>query len=153
MTSSTHTKGVNSFNTGGNPIAFQLSTVESTKHIRQPVSTDEVMMKIWKCQMPIPFVINRKLVAFHEPLLDPKSTPKAVQGFCPSYVPAAPPPFDKAEAINVRFMDPKAKVFRSMPTPGNKEYLAWVNKVQRKRQDQWRSIGIFDAIQISRYAH
>lgn len=74
--------------------------------------------------MLIPFVVDKKLVAFHGPLADPKSTPKVVQGFFPGYGPAAPPSFDKAGAINVRFMDSKARVFISMPTPGNKEYLA-----------------------------
>lgn len=111
------------------------------------------MMKIWQRQMLIPFIIDRKLVMFHGPLPDLKSTPRAVQGFFPSYVPATPPTFDKVGAIDIRFMDPKARVFRSMPTPSNKEYLAWLNKVQRKCQDQLRSAGIFDAIQIYRYAH
>ena len=123
------------------------------KHIPQPISTDESVIKIWQRQMLVPFVIDRKLVAFHGPLPDSKSAPKVVQGFLPSYVPAAPPTFDKDEAIDVRFMDPKARVFRSMPTPGNKEYLAWLDKGKRKCQNQWRSVRIFDAIQISRYAH
>lgn len=135
MASSTRTKGANSFSTGGNPIEFKLNAIESTKHIPQPVSSDETVIKIWQHQMLIPFVIDRKLVAFPGPLPDTESTPKVVQGFFPYYVPAAPPAFDKDGVIDVRFMDPKARVFRSMPTPGNKEYLAWLNKVQRKRQD------------------
>lgn len=120
MTSSTCTKGASSFNTGDNPIAFQLNTIERTKCISQPIYTDEAMIKIWQCQMLIPFVIDRKLVAFHGPLPFPKSTPKAVQGVFPGYVHAAPPAFDKAGAIDVRFMDPKARVFRSMHIPSNK---------------------------------
>lgn len=40
-----------------------------------------------------------------------------------------------------------------MPTHGNKEYLAWLNKVQRKRQDQWQIAWIFYIIQVSRYTH
>lgn len=50
-------------------------------------------------------------------------------------------------------MDLEDRVFRSMPTPGDKEYLAWLDKVQNKRQAQWKTEGIFDAIQISRHAH
>lgn len=64
-----------------------------------------------------------------------------------------PPAFDRSIALDVRFMEAKARVFRSMPTPGNKEYLAWLSKVQHKCHDQWRSVGIFDLIQISKYAH
>lgn len=40
-----------------------------------------------------------------------------------------------------------------MPPHGKEEYMVWLNKVQRKRQDQWRSARIFDLIQVSRYAH
>lgn len=64
-----------------------------------------------------------------------------------------PPAFDRSVVLDVRFMEAKARVFLSMPTPGNKEYLVWFNKVQRKRQDQWQSAGIFDLIQVLRYAH
>lgn len=85
--------------------------------------------------MLIPFVIDKKLVAFPRPFPDSKFAPKVVQGYFPSYAPAAPPSFDKYGTIDVRFMDPKVRVFRLMPTPGNKEYLSWLNKVQRKRQD------------------
>lgn len=70
--------------------------------------------------MLIPFVIDIKLVVFHGPFLDSKSAPKVVKVYFPSYAPAAPPAFHKDGTINVRFMDPKARVFRSMPTPGNK---------------------------------
>lgn len=103
--------------------------------------------------MLIPFVVYRKLVAFHGHLMEPKSSQKVVTAFFPGYAPAPPLAFDKSGVTDVRFMEAKARVFRSIPTPENKEYLAWLNKVQRKRQDQWRSAGIFDAIQISRYAH
>lgn len=50
-------------------------------------------------------------------------------------------------------MDPESRVFRSMPTPGNKDYLAWLDRVQSKHQVQWKTAGLFDAIQISRHAH
>lgn len=86
--------------------------------------------------MLIPFLIDKKLVAFHGPFPYSKSAPKAVQGYFPGYAPAAPLAFDKDGIIDVRFMDPKARVFRSMHTPSNKEYLAWLNKVQIKLQDQ-----------------
>lgn len=132
MDSSTHTKDASSFNIDDNPIAFHLNAKESMKRIPQPVSSDEAAIKIWKHQMLIPFVVDKKLVAFHGPLAEPKSSLKVVPGFFPGYGPAAPPSFDKVGVIDVRFMDSKARVFRSMPTPSNKEYLAWLNKVQRK---------------------
>lgn len=101
----------------------------------------------------IPFVVDKKLLAFHGPLADAKSSPTKVAPFFPGYKPVMSLAFGRFVALDVRFMEAKARVFRSMPTPGNKEYLAWLNKVWRKRHDQWRSVGIFDLIQISKYAH
>lgn len=82
--------------------------------------------------MLIPFVVAGKLVAFHGPYPDTKTQPKTVQSHFPSYTPAIPPTFEKDGTIDIKFMNPKAKVFRSMPTPGNKECVAWLNKVKRK---------------------
>lgn len=101
----------------------------------------------------IPFVVDKKLLAFHGLLVDAKFSPTKVAPFFPGYKLVTPPAFDKSVALDVRFMEAKARVFRSMPTPRNNEYLAWLKKVRRKRQDQWRSARIFDLIQVSRYAH
>lgn len=121
MASSTHTKKVGPFDTRNNPVAFKLTAKESMDCIPQPTSSDEAVMKIWQHQMLIPFVVDRKLVEFHEPLAEPKSSTKFVATFFPGYELAAPPSFDKFGVIDVRFMEAKAKVFRSMPTPGNKK--------------------------------
>lgn len=98
-------------------------------------------------------MVYKKLLAFHGPLADAKSSPTRVTPFFPGYKPIMPPTFDISITLDVKFIEAKARVFRSMPTPGNKEYLVWLNKVQFKRHDQWRSVGIFDLIQISKYAH
>lgn len=130
MASSSHVKEITSYATGNNLIAFKLTTKESMNHIPQPTSSDEVVVKNWQRQMLIPFVVDRKMFAFHGPLADQKSSPKVVAAFFPGYAPAARPAFDKSVILDLRFMEAKARVFRSMPTPGNKEYLAWLNKVQ-----------------------
>lgn len=153
MTSSSHVKEITTYATGNNPISFKLNAKEGMNHIPQPTSSDEVVMKNWQRQMLISFVVDEKLLAFHGSLADQKSSPKDVAAFFPGYKPVAPPAFDKSVVLDVRFMEAKAMVFRSMPTLDDKEYLVWLNKVQRKRQDQWRSAGICDLIQISRYAH
>lgn len=103
--------------------------------------------------MVIPFVVDKKLLAFHDPLVDKIYSPKIVAPFFLGYKPAMPPAFDRSVVLDIIFMEAKARVFLFMFTPGNKEYLAWLNKVQRKRKDQWRSAGIFDLIQVSRYTH
>lgn len=152
MDSSSHIKELTTYATGSNPTAFKLSAKESMNRIPQPTSFDEAVVKNWQRQMLIPFVVDNKLYAFHVPFAEPKSSPKAVVAFFPGYKHVATTAFDKFIALDVRFMEAKARVFRSMPTPGNKEYLAWLTKFQQKHQDQWRSAGIFELIQILRYA-
>lgn len=153
MASSSHVKELTTYATDNNPIAFKLIAKEVINRIPQPTSSYEAVMKNWQLQTLILFVVDRKLLAFHGPLADQKSSSKAVAAFFPGYKPAAPLAFDKSVTLDVRFMEVKARVLRFMPTPGNKEYLAWLKKVQQKRQDQWQSAGIYDLIQISRYAH
>lgn len=123
------------------------------KPIPQPISTGEAVVKIWQRQMLIPFLVVGKLVSFHGPYPETKTQPNTVQSNFPGFTPALPLAFKKDGTIDMNFMDPKARFFRSMPIPGNKEYVAWFNKVQRKCQDQWISVGIIDIIQISRHVH
>lgn len=124
MASSSHAKEVVSYGTGHNPITFKLSSKEGMNLIAQSTSSDEAIIKNWQCQMVIPFVVDKKLLAFHGPLADQKSSPRTVTPFFPAYKLAMPPAFDRSVVLDVRFIEAKARVFRSMPTPGNKEYLA-----------------------------
>lgn len=153
MASSANAMDAFTFNTGNNPIAFNLTEEESLKPIPQPTSTDEAVVKIWQLQMLIPFVVDDKLIAFHGPYPDTKTQPRNVQSYFPCFTPALPPDFEKNGSIDLKFMDQKARVFRLISTSGNKEYVAWLNKVQNKRQEQWKMVGIFDTIQISRNTH
>ena len=152
MASSTLAKETVSYGTGHNLTAFKLTAKEGMKSTHQPSSSDEAILKNWQNQLVIPFVVDKKLLAFHGTLVDAKSSPTNVAPFFPRYKPVMPPAFDRSVVLDVGFMEAKARVFHSMPTPGNKEYLVWLSKVQRKRHDQWRSAGIFDLIQISKYA-
>lgn len=129
MASSSHVKELTTYATENNPIAFKLTAKEGVKRIPQPTPSYKTVVKNWQRQMLIPFVVVRKLLAFHGLLVDQKSSLKAVVAFFPGYKPAAPPAFDKSIVLDVRFMEAKVRVFRSMPTPGNKEYLVWLNKV------------------------
>lgn len=153
MASSANDMDAVTYNTGNNPIAFKLTEEESLKPIPQPASTEEAIVNIWQRQMLIHFVVADKLIAFHGLYQDTKMQLKNVQSYFPFFTPTVPSTFEKNNSIDLKFMDPKARVFRSMPTPGNKKYVAWLNKVQNKRQEQWKMAGIFDAIQILRNAH
>lgn len=112
MTSSTNSKDAVTFNTGNNPIAFQLTEEESLKLILQPTSTDENVVKIWQRQMLIPFFVADKLISFHISYPDTKTQPRNVQTHFPGFTPAIPPAFEKDGSIDLKFMDPKAGVFQ-----------------------------------------
>lgn len=88
MTSSSHAKEITSYATGNNPITFKLTAKEGMNHISQPISANEAIMKNWLHQMLVPFMVDKKLQAFHGPLADPKSSPKVVAPFFPRYKPA-----------------------------------------------------------------
>ncbi|XP_058742059.1 verprolin-like [Vicia villosa] len=141
--------------TGANPLGFIMSREEEEQgldFIPQPNLT-EAKAIIWQNQMLIPFQITDKLMAFSGPLPNHRYHPEQTTGFFPCFQTTMPVAFDKPRPLDLKFMDPSLRVFRSTPAPGNKEYLAWLNKVQAKKQQRWEELGIFDAIQLSRTGH
>ncbi|XP_058787635.1 uncharacterized protein LOC131661987 [Vicia villosa] len=141
--------------TGANPLGFIMSREEEEQgldFVPQPNLT-EAKAIIWQNQMLIPFQITDRLMAFSGPLPDHRYHPEQTTGFFPCFQTTMPVAFDKPRPLDLKFMDPSLRVFRSTPAPGNKEYLAWLNKVQAKKQQRWEELGIFDAIQLSRTGH
>lgn len=136
---------------GKNRLAFALDSAPEDNTVPDPRSTDVVTVDNWKHQMMIPFKVEGTLTAFLWPFY--KTHPSDIHECFPCYPEAMPPAFKRDVILDFRYMSPKIRVFRSMPTPGNKEYLAWLAKIQNKKQDQWKKIGIFDLIQLSRNAH
>lgn len=46
------------------------------------------------------------------------------------------------------------RVFRSCPLfKDPKDYLAWLAKVEKKKSQVWKNMGIFDMIQLSKVGH
>lgn len=84
----------------------------------------------------IPFSVADKLIAFLGPYPTPNSHPEIVQSFFLFFSSVAPSAFEKY-ALDMKFMDPFARVFRLAPAPDNKEYLAWLDNVQSQHQKQW----------------
>lgn len=124
MASSSLAKENVSYDIGQYPIAFKLTVKEGMKITSQPSSSDEAILKNWQNQLVIPFVVDKKLLAFHGTLIDAKSSPTKVAPFFPGYKPVMPPAFDRSVALDVKFMEAKARGFLFVPTHGNKEYLA-----------------------------
>lgn len=78
-----------------------------------------------------------------------KSQSRKVKNFFPCYHVTMTYTFEEC-SLDLSFMEAPTRVFRSAPPAQNKEYIAWLNKVQSKRQKQWEDLCIFDVIQISR---
>lgn len=131
-------------NLGKNRLAFTLDLAPEDNTVPEPFSSDAVVLKNWRFQMLIPFTVEGRLTAFLGPFH--KNHPSDIQECFPCYPDAMPPAFKKNSVLNLKFMSPKTRVFRSMSSPGNKEYLAWLAKVQGKRQDHSKKMGIFDII-------
>lgn len=138
--------------TSNNPITFNLAKKEGLTMVPQPPSNNPSKVETWQRQTLIPFMVTEKLLAFHGTLPDERMQPKKVQKVFPCFTLTVPSTFEKDGIIDLKFMDPEARVFQSIPTPDNKEYIAWLDRVQNKRQAQRKIAGIFDAIQISRHA-
>lgn len=148
---STSGTSVDTTSFGKNRLAFALDSAPSNDIVADPHTSDEVTIIIWQRQMLIPFAVDGTVKAFLGPYFHEQ--PVEIQDCFPFLTAAMPPAFKKDIILDFKYMSTKNRVFRSMPTPGNKEYLAWLAKVQRHKQEQWKKIGIFDLIQLSRTAH
>lgn len=152
MASSANIVDTVTHDTSNNPIAFNLAKKEGLIIIPQPPSNDPSKVETWQRKILIPFMMAEKRFTFHGPLQTKEHNPKRFN-FFPCFTTAVLAAFEKDDIIDLKFMDPEASVLRSMPTSNNKEYLAWFDMMQNKRQAQWNTVGIFDAIQISRHVH
>lgn len=128
-TSQNLAKNTNAPDVGDNHVAFCLPNAQGVTSVPQPFFKDEMVVKNWRYQMLIPFTVGEKLVAFHGPLFDSRTNPSKIQAFFPCYPQAIPLAFQRDVVLDLKFMNPKRRVFRSMPSLGNKEYLAWLSKV------------------------
>jgi hypothetical protein len=115
-----------------------------------PVFTEEPDIKeteekIWKSQ-----VINSCPKSTHALLgslpLD-KETPKGLSAVFPCHEEQLPLIFTKGP-YDLSFVKSK---FRTEPKIGeNEPYIGWLDKVEKKKGQFWKDIGIFDLIQLSR---
>lgn len=136
------------------PSRFTLNDKDESKGLQivpQPTKK-EANIAIWKTQMLIPFLIVDKLLAFNESYPDPKSSLDRNQKFFSCHTFAFPLVFELC-ALDLRCLDPTTRVFRLVPTFGNKDYLVWLKKVNGQCQTWWEDICILNVIQLSRNGH
>lgn len=107
---------------GKNRLTFALDPAPNDGIVSDPYSTDEVTVTTWQRHMLIPFKVDGTVMAFLGPYF--KQHPTDIQICFPCLPNAMPPAFDREITLDFKYLSTKTRVFRSMPTPGNKEYLA-----------------------------
>ncbi|KAI5419991.1 hypothetical protein KIW84_043963 [Lathyrus oleraceus] len=133
-------------NTRKNSLAFTILLNEdedAIDYIPEPLSSDE-KTSIWAKHVLIPYSLHNKLHAFLDTYPTKMSHAGKVSRFFPSYSVTFPFVFKK-HTLDLSFMVKPARVFLSAPHAPNKEYIAWLDKVQSQRkalllQDEGRAI-------------
>lgn len=140
----------NKFDTGKNPMAYTIFPWENEEgdFVLEPEIAKE-RISIWKKkQVLIHFSLSGKLVAFLGPYPNAKTYTEKVKNFFLGYFVTMPSAFEE-HSLDLSFMETYVCFFWFSSPTQSKEYLAWINKVEGKKQKQWEDLGIFDMIQIS----
>src|SRR4051812_33647322 len=137
-------------------------------------NTEEIRA-IYASQVIIPFELSGKTLAFMGPL--PSENIPSLNKFFPAYYKTRPlvskikidedgrSPLGKSASveetstatplalakIRLNYMTNSVKVFRSFPLAKDPDlYYAWLEKVEKLKESFWKSLGIYDLIQLSK---
>jgi hypothetical protein len=117
--------------------------------IPEPVGS-EPERKIWTAQLMIPFSLKKDTYAFCGPY--PPRTEvlsKEVNGLFPKYVTCGPRIFE-VDPYNFGYLKNPIKVFRVAPYTAHKDYIPWLDRVEKDFKGFWENYGIYPLIQFSR---
>lgn len=115
-----------------NLLAFVIPSSEeetSWSDVLEPPQDKEKTV-IWKSYVLLSFCVFEKLLVFLGTHHIPKSRPQKVKYCFPCYLLTTPPTFEQ-RMLDLKFLDPSERVFRSAPTLNSKEYNTRLDKVQR----------------------
>ncbi|WJX45812.1 hypothetical protein P8452_32665 [Trifolium repens] len=106
--------------------------------------------KIWTTQLMIPFSVQKNDYAFCGPY-PPHSEviSKEVNDLFPLHVTCGPRIFE-SNPYNFGYLKNSLKLFRAAPDVAHKDYIPWLNRVEKEFKDTWESYGIYPLIQFSR---
>jgi len=108
----------------------------------------EEKAQIWKSQVLIPQ--SDSSYAHLGPI--EKSENEELKEIFPCYQKRLPLIFARNLDVPYNLHYIETRVFRAAPRVQNVEdYISWLNKVEKKKGDLWKEIGILDLIQLSRY--
>ncbi|KAK2402644.1 hypothetical protein QL285_052145 [Trifolium repens] len=110
---------------------------------------DEEKKKIWTSQVMIPFSVRKNTYAFCGPYPHVESLSEEVKKIFPNYVTCGPRIFETTPYHFGYFKNP-AKLFRSTPYTAHKDYIPWLNRVEKEYKGYWENYGIYPLIQFSR---
>src|SRR3954469_13311210 len=143
------------------------------EHVQNP-NTEEIRA-IYASQVIIPFELSGKSLAFMGPL--PGENISSLNRLFPAYYKSRPlvsktkidedgcsPSGESANIeetstvtplaltkIRLNYMTNFVKVFRSIPLAKDPDlYYAWLEKVEKLKESFWKSLGIYDLIQLSK---
>ncbi|KAL5160928.1 hypothetical protein HKD37_07G018317 [Glycine soja] len=106
--------------------------------------------EIWESEVMIPFAVERTVYAFGGPLPDQESLSSSMNKVFPCYPTCEPRIFD-SEPYNFNCLSKPHKLFRSAPSIAHRDYIPWLDRVEQAYEDFWKTYGIFDLIQFSRF--
>lgn len=119
------------FDTRKNQMAFIIPQKEDEQRrdfiLEPPLSKEKISN--WVKQVLIPFSLSNKLFAFLGAYPTTKSQDGKVKNFFPSFPVTMLSAFEE-RSFHLSFIDKPTGVFRSAPPAPNKEYIAWLDKVQ-----------------------
>jgi len=109
---------------------------------------DAEKAKIWQSHVLIPYSVSDTVYAFLGPYPDPElKTPELEESFH-GYNGRRPIVFSK-DIPNMSYMT--HRVFRSSPSSLHAPaFLSWLKKVESNKASVWKTLGIYNLIQISR---
>jgi hypothetical protein len=113
-------------------------------------SGSEEERKIWAAQLMIPFSVKKEQLAFGGPY-PPHSevVSKEVNTLFPQYKTCEPRIFDSSP-YNFGYLKNSIKLFRSSPYIAHKDYIPWLDRVEKEFNETWESYGLYPLIQLSR---
>jgi len=127
------------------PINFSKEIPVGSLQFMEEPDVKEAEEKIWKSQVIIPCPNSPH--AFLGRLPDNKENKEKLSAIFPNSEKRPPLIFTKGP-YDLSFLKSK---FRTEPKhENNEEYISWLDKVERRKGQFWKDIGIFDLIQLSR---
>ncbi|KAK2382418.1 hypothetical protein QL285_069954 [Trifolium repens] len=109
--------------------------------VSEPVG-DEATKKIWTSQVMIPFSMRKNVHAFCGPYPGAEITSSDIAKNFPKYVTCGPRIFE-TDPYHFGYYKNPIKLFRSAPYTAHKDYIPWLNRVEKEYKGYWENYGIY----------